>query len=85
MSYYRAHSALGVTRAQQKTLIDIPDEDLRAMEPEQRLNLVLRRQEVKAAESAAFWDAVASAVTVGVPLLAFFGISSLASKKGAKK
>lgn len=75
MSYHRTHEALGVTREQQKALIDIPIAELKALPPEERLNLVLRRQEVKAAESSARWDAVATFVTVAVPIAAFLGIS----------
>lgn len=81
MSYVSQREALGVTRAQQELLIDIPDIDLRNMPAEERLALVLRRQEVKAAESSARWDALATFVSVAVPLTAFFGISWAASKR----
>jgi len=80
VSYHRAHSALGVTKEQQKILIDIPPAELKALPPEERLALVLRRQEVKAAESAARWDAISSFVAVAAPIAAFLGISSWISK-----
>jgi uncharacterized protein YjeT (DUF2065 family) len=60
--------ALGVTRDQQKLLIDIPAEELEKIPAEQRLQLVLRRQEVKAAESASRWSAISTAVIVAVPI-----------------
>lgn len=75
MSYHRTHGALGVTRDQQKVLIDIPEEELLKLTPQERLNLVLRRQEVKAAESSARWNAIATAAAVAVPLAAFLGFS----------
>ena len=80
MSYHRTHSALGVTKEQQRILIDIPEEELRKLPTEERLALVLRRQEVKAAESAARWDAISSFATIAIPLAAFFGITSWVSK-----
>ena len=80
MSYHRTHNALGVTKDQQKILVDVPEEQLRALAPEERLALVLRRQEVKAAESAAMWDAISSFVAVAAPIAAFLGVSSWISK-----
>ena len=68
-------NALGVTKEQQEVLIDIPQEQLRALPPEERLNLVLSRQAVKAQESSARWDALSTFVSVTVPIAAFFGIS----------
>jgi hypothetical protein len=82
MSYHRIHSALGVTREQQELLIDIPSEELLALSAQERLSLVLRRQEVKAAESSARWGAIATAVAVAVPIAAFLGFSLVATKKG---
>jgi peptidoglycan hydrolase-like amidase len=73
--------ALGVTQDQQRVLIDIPEEQLKKMDAEARLSLVLRRQEVKAAESSARWDAISTAVMVAAPVAAFIGIDQL-SKKG---
>jgi hypothetical protein len=84
MSYHQAHSALGVTRAQQKLLIDIPEEELLKLTTQERLDLVLRRQEVKAAESSARWGAIATAIAVAAPLAAFFGFS-WAADKGKKQ
>lgn len=75
MAYVTSHGALGVTKDQQETLVDIPEADLRKLPTEERLNLVLRRQEVKAAESSARWDALATFTTVAIPIAAFFGIS----------
>lgn len=80
MSYHRVHSALGMTREQQKILIDIPPTELKNLPAEERLSLVLRRQEVKASESAARWDAISSFVAVAVPIAAFLGISSWITK-----
>lgn len=74
MSYYRI--PLGVTKEQQKILLDIPPAELKNLPAEERLSLVLRRQEVKAAESAARWDAISSAIAVAVPIAAFLGVSS---------
>jgi hypothetical protein len=85
MSYHRSHSALGVTRDQQKILIDIPAEELQKLPPDVRLNLVLRRQEVKAAERASFWEGLSTAVVVAAPLAAFFGFSWFERKKGKKQ
>jgi hypothetical protein len=76
--------ALGVTRAQQKLLVNIPEEDLQAIPAEERLSLVLRRQEVKAAESAARWEGLATAVAVAAPIAAFMGITWFSEKKGKK-
>jgi hypothetical protein len=73
--------ALGVTKDQQKLLIDIPAEELSSLPADERLNLVLRRQEVKAAESSARWDAISTAVMVAAPIAAFIGIDQI-SKKG---
>jgi len=73
--------ALGVTKDQQRVLIDIPEAELTKLDAEARLGLVLRRQEVKAAESSARWDAISTAVVVAVPIAAFIGIP-LVSKKG---
>jgi hypothetical protein len=67
--------ALGVTKEQQQVLIDSPSAELKNLPAEERLGLVLRRQEVKAAESAARWDAISTAVVVGAPIAAFLGIS----------
>ena len=71
---------LGVTKEQQKILLDIPPEELKNLPAEERLSLVLRRQEVKAAESAARWSALSTAVIVAVPIAALLGISSWISK-----
>jgi hypothetical protein len=76
MAYVRVYNALGVTKEQQKVLIDIPIAELRALSAEERLSLVLRRQEVKASESSARWNAVSSFVVVAVPIAAFLGVSS---------
>lgn len=86
MSYVRSHRPLGVTKAQQETLVtSVTDEELRSLPPEERLGLVLRRQEVKAMESSARWDALATFVTVAVPIAAFFGFSwAAAGKKGGQ-
>ena len=84
MSYHQVHSALGVTREQQKLLIDIPEEELLKLTAQERLGLVLRRQEVKAAESSARWGAVTTAVAVAAPIAAFFGLSWFTGKKGKK-
>jgi hypothetical protein len=73
--------ALGVTRDQQKLLIDIPAEELLALSAEERLSLVLRRQEVKASESQAKWNAISTAVVVGVPIIAFLGLDFAKGKK----
>ena len=81
MTYHRTHSALGVTKEQQKVLIDIPVEELQKLSAQERLSLVLRRQEVKAAESAARWSAIATAIPLAVTLAAFLGLSWV-SKKG---
>lgn len=78
MSYHS--TSLGVTKEQQKILLDIPEAELKSMSAEERLSLVLRRQEVKAAESSARWDAISSAVVVAVPIAAFLGISSWLTK-----
>ena len=78
MSYHP--TSLGVTKEQQKILLDIPEAELKSMSAEERLSLVLRRQEVKAAESSARWDAISSAVVVAVPIAAFLGISSWLTK-----
>jgi len=75
MAYVKVHNALGVTREQQEVLIAIPEAQLKNLSAEERLNLVLRRQEVKATESSARWDAISTFVTVAVPIAAFFGIS----------
>lgn len=75
MAYVKTHSALGVTKEQQKVLIAIPEAQLKNLSAEERLNLVLRRQEVKAVESSARWNAISTAITVAVPIAAFFGIS----------
>jgi hypothetical protein len=74
MSYHRI-SALGVTKEQQKLLIDIPVEQLKELGPVERLELVLRRQEVKAAESSARWNAAATFVSIAVPVAAMLGLS----------
>jgi hypothetical protein len=61
--YVRSHSALGVTRDHQKTLLkSVTDSELQSLPPEERLRLVLRRQEVKAAESHARWSALSTFV-----------------------
>lgn len=83
MSYHRTHSALGVTKEQQKALIAIPAEELQKLPASERLQLVLRRQEVKAAESSARWSAIATAVPLAATLAAFLGLSWV-SKKGRK-
>ena len=77
MAYVRSsHAALGVTRDQQKFLLEsVTDEELLDLPPEERLRLVLRRQEVKASESSARWSALATFVSVAVPIAAFMGIS----------
>ncbi len=75
MSYHRAHGALGVTKEQQKILIDIPAAQLKNLPAEERLRLVLRRQEVKAAESSARWDAISSFVAIAAPIAAVLGIN----------
>jgi hypothetical protein len=81
MSYIKTHNALGLTRAQQTTLVEsVTVEELEALPVQERLGLVLRRQEVKAAESSARWSALSTFVVVAVPIAAFFGIS-LRSKK----
>lgn len=82
MSYVRTNTALGVTRAQQTTLVEsVTDEELAALDPETRLNLVLRRQEVKASESQARWAAISSFVIVSVPIATFLGLSFAGRKK----
>jgi hypothetical protein len=78
MSYVR--TGLGVTRDQQSQLLKVTDEELAALPTDVRLNLVLRRQEVKASELAARWSAVATAIAVAVPILAVFGITMRANK-----
>ena len=81
MSYHLSNiTALGVTTEQQKVLLDIPIDKLRDLPPQDRLGLVLRRQEVKAMESSAMWDAVATFVSVAVPIAAFFGLSWAAKR-----
>jgi hypothetical protein len=81
--YVRSHSALGVTRDQQKYLLkSVTEEELQSIVPEERLRLVLRRQEAKAAESSARWSAIATFVSVAVPIAAFMGISWAASDGG---
>ena len=75
MSYVKAHSALGVTKDQQAVLVDIPDEDLRKLPTEERLNLVLRRQEVKASEISSRWEAISAFVSVAVPVAALLGLN----------
>lgn len=80
MSYHKVYSALGVTKEQQKILLNIPTAELENLPAEERLGLVLRRQEVKATESSARWDALATFVSVAVPIAAFLGISSWVGK-----
>lgn len=75
MAYVRVHTGLGVTQDQQAKLLEVTDEELAALPADVRLNLVLRRQEVKATELNAKWSAIATAITVAVPVLAIFGIS----------
>lgn len=84
MGYVRVHTGLGVTRDQQSKLLEIPVEELEALPADVRLNLVLRRQEVKAAETAAFWDSVSTAIAVAIPALAVFGITLGINRKGKK-
>ena len=80
MSYVKDHTALGVTRDQQKFLLEsVSEEELLELPAEERLRLVLRRQEVKASESSARWGALATFVSVAVPIAAFMGISWAAS------
>jgi hypothetical protein len=77
VSYMRSsHAPLGVTRDQQKILLEsVTEDELRELPAEERLRLVLRRQEAKAAESGARWGALATFVSIAVPVTAFFGIS----------
>jgi hypothetical protein len=75
MGYVRVHRGLGVTRDQQAKLLEVSDEELQSLPPEVRLNLVLRRQEVKATELSARWNAIATGIAVAVPILAVFGIT----------
>ena len=66
--------ALGVTKEQQRILINIPTEELTSLPAEERLSLVLRRQEVKAAESSARWNAISTAVIVAAPIATLVGL-----------
>ena len=86
MSYVRSsHTPLGVTRDQQKILLEsVTESELRNLPPEERLRLVLRRQEAKASESSARWGAVATFVSVAVPITAFLGISWAATSRSGK-
>jgi hypothetical protein len=82
MSYH----ATGVTDEQEKILLDVPPEALTELSAKDRLTLALEKRRIEAAERAAFWDSVASVVTVMFPIMAAIGITTWAvGSKGKKK
>lgn len=84
MAYIRYRAALGMTEDQQKALIQIPMEEIQAIPAEERLRLSLRRQEVKAAEKSARWDAISSFASVLVPITTILGISLVRNGRNNK-
>lgn len=65
----------------QRVAMELTPEELRQLDPQTRLEYKLRYHEVQATKTSAFWDAVSSAMAVGVPMLAFFGIERVFRKK----
>jgi hypothetical protein len=47
---------------------------LRKLDADRRIELALQHADLEARRKEAFWNAVSSAVTIALPLLAFFGI-----------
>jgi hypothetical protein len=78
MSY---HVALGLSEAQEKTLLDLTPAQLREISPQDRLDLVLRKREIEANKRSDFWEALTAVGTVVVPLATFFGIKALWGRK----
>lgn len=68
-----AYVAQGMTDEQARELTQSLDmARLKALSPEQKVDMLLRQQSIKAEKRRAFWEAVAS----GMTLLAFLGLSS---------
>lgn len=59
---------------QYKALKNIAPEAIDALTPEAKMNILLQHADIRARQREAFWSAVSAAVTVAIPLLAFFGI-----------
>lgn len=69
----------GITDEQEKLLLDIDPDSIRALTTHEKLDLALRKKEMEAAKSSARWNAIATAATVFIPLATFFGLTALFS------
>lgn len=64
----------GLTQEQHEALLSTSPDEISKLSPETRLSLALQHADIIAQQRAAFWDSLAAAATVALPLLAFFGI-----------
>ena len=83
MSYFTATGA-AVFDKPQRYAIELSPEELSQLDPETRLEYLMRFHEVQAQKTSAFWDAVSSGVAVAVPVLAFLGLERLFMGKEKK-
>lgn len=68
----------GLSAAQSAALLDVEPQRLRTdLSLEQRLDIALRQEELRARESEAFWNAVQAFATAALPIAAFLGVTSI--------
>lgn len=63
-----------ISPEQAEALYSASPDDLRKLDADRRIELALQHADLEARRKEAFWNAVSSAVTIALPLLAFFGI-----------
>jgi len=68
----------------QRYAIELTPAELSKLDPQTRLEYLMRYHEVQASKTSAFWDAVSAGVAVIVPVAAILGLEKLLVKKGKK-
>lgn len=72
-----SYIATGITDEQEKLLLDIDPDSIRALTTHEKLDLALRKNEMEAARSSARWNAIATAATLLIPVATFLGLTAI--------
>ena len=67
--------------AEQHKALEVKPNELRQLQPSERLDYAFREMEIVTQRRAAFWDAVSAFAVSTTPILALFGISTLVKRR----
>jgi hypothetical protein len=66
--------------AQLEALYDLSPEELRSLDVDRRMELVIQHRDLAVRRREAFWNAVTAFATGAIPIMAFFGLISSTRK-----